>query len=226
MSSPQVGRVLYWADLEPRGPTVQMAIDELLLEYKPASPVLRHYLWDGRCASFGVFQSHHTARAEAPGYTLVRRWTAGGVVRHDRDWTFSLVLPSGSAQAGERPGAVYCWIHRAVASVLGRRGIDCRLAGAGDQIAGPSCFQSPASGDVLGKDGTKLCGGAQRRTKSGVLHQGSLQGVFVEPDFLNELASAMYEYCEAWEPGPEILAAANGLAASKYGSASWLNRVP
>lgn len=147
-----------------------MAIDESLLRHAQA-PVLRIYGWEEPCVSVGYFQK---ASVVAAGTSFVRRYTGGGLVEHGGDLTYTLVLPADHplTKAGTLPS--YRAIHEGVASALRAAGVDCRLATAQPKQDHASCFLKPVPADVLGPKGNKLAGAAQRRTRQGCLHQGSI----------------------------------------------------
>ncbi len=147
-----------------------MAIDESLLRHAQA-PVLRIYGWEEPCVSIGYFQK---ASVVPTGISFVRRYTGGGLVEHDRDLTYTLVLPADHplTKAGTLPS--YRTIHEGVASALRAAGVDCQLATAQPKKDHASCFLKPVPADVLGPKGNKLAGAAQRRTRQGCLHQGSI----------------------------------------------------
>ena len=73
-----------------------MAFDEALLEGMPrlGKPVLRFYGWVEPAASFGYFQKFAEVERLTHLRPLVRRPTGGAIVTHDRDWTYSLVVPT------------------------------------------------------------------------------------------------------------------------------------
>ena len=87
--------------------------------------------------------------------------------------------------AGTLPS--YQTIHDGVASALRAAGIECRLATAQPAKDHPSCFLKPVPADVLNPAGIKLAGAAQRRTKQGCLHQGSILLPVALPPRLAEL---------------------------------------
>ncbi len=164
-----------------------MALDEALLEHATV-PSIRFYQWHSPALSFGYFGKFADVAAYAPAHDLVRRWTGGGIVFHGDDLTYSIVIPVSDAAFGESSISIYEKIHRALAHALngsGERavvagGVDpgcARLAkGAAVSAGGYSCFANPVRADVL-IDGRKVAGAAQRRTRSGLLQQGSIQGV-------------------------------------------------
>lgn len=147
-----------------------MAVDEALLRHV-VSPVLRIYGWQQTCVSLGYFQKSSVAPAGTP---FVRRYTGGGLVEHGNDLTYTLVLPADHplTLAGTLPS--YRAIHEAVASALQAAGTVCHLATAQPKKDHASCFLKPVPADVLDSKGIKLAGAAQRRTKQGCLHQGSI----------------------------------------------------
>lgn len=216
--------IVVWDDPAPAPGPRQMAVDEALSEAAGERVILRHYRWQGRWASFGRSQSATAARTEAPGFSIVRRPTGGGIVRHDADWTFSVFVPSAHPAARLRPREFYRQLHEAVASLLPGEG--ARLAAADDCLAHKACFSGPALFDVMDAAGQKLCGGAQRRTRSGILHQGSLQQAEVPGDFVWQFAEAIARAVEPFEPPPTLQTRSAELEAAHYGNPAWTERVP
>ncbi len=214
-----------FADTVPRGGAAQMALDEALLE-GAAHPVLRVYQWDGPAVSFGYSQSLSAVAAVHPDRPLVRRWTGGGIVEHGEDWTFSLIVPSGVLFAAVRPAETYRLIHEVVAACLSQCGIPARLAGAEESRRGAACFTAPAPQDVMAADGRKLCGGAQRRTRRGFLHQGSLLGATVPEDFAVRLGAVMAQNVSPFIPGENLLIRAEELAVQRYACRDWMAKTP
>jgi lipoate-protein ligase A len=153
-----------------------MALDEALLAAMPRlrRPVLRFYSWSEAAASFGYFQKYSEVERATALRPLVRRPTGGGIVSHDSDWTYSLAFPAGhdwhSLQAIESYRRVHKWIREAFAKLdlAGELASSARKAGAGECFAGHERF------DVLWC-GKKIAGAAQRRTRDGLLIQGSIQ---------------------------------------------------
>jgi hypothetical protein len=75
-------------------------------------------------------------------------------------------------------------------------------------------------------DQKKLCGGAQRRTRNGLLHQGSIQNARLSADFAFRLLSLMAAATLPFFPGRVALARAQELLAEKYATSAWLEKVP
>ncbi|NBS78878.1 lipoate--protein ligase family protein [bacterium] len=183
-------------------PARNMAIDEALLRHAKA-PVLRLYSWDQPCVSIGYFQKAAVAPSDRP---MVRRYTGGGLVEHGRDLTYTLVLPSDHplTTAGTLPS--YRSIHQAVAQALQDCGIKCLLA--------------------TNSDGLKLAGAAQRRTKQGCLHQGSILLPYPIPPQLGQLLTQSLSSCLAQEAVPSALTReehleADSLETRRYATRDW-----
>ena len=94
-----------------------------------------------------------------------------------------------------------------------------------------ACFERPVLHDLVA-GGRKIAGGAQRRNRTGLLHQGSIRLDFPDADTLaawktrlgGELPRALGELCEERGPTSEELARAHVLAAAKYATAAWTDR--
>ena len=165
----------FWADGR-HDPAFNMAADEALLESsrERGRPLLRFYGWDCPAVSIGYVQRLDAAPA---GFAVVRRPTGGGVVYHDHDFTYTVVVPAGHWLANLDRTQSYDRINQAVQAGLADLACPADLA---DQDIPHSvdrltmiCFQNPTKYDVL-LNGVKIAGSAQRRTAHGILHQGSI----------------------------------------------------
>lgn len=218
-------KILLFADPVPRGGPEQMALDEVLLETVTA-PVLRPYRWAEPAVSFGYRQSFAAVRRAHPGRPLVRRWTGGGMVEHGADWTFALVVPSGNPFSGVRPVESYRQIHEVLVGEVTRFARGVRLTRPEECLPGEACFSAPALHDLTGPDGRKICGGAQRRTRHGFLHQGSVQGLSLPEGFAVRLAAALAAQVEEFVPSPALAAEVRKVASEKYASPAWREKIP
>lgn len=207
-----------------RGGPEQMALDESLIE-SAERPLLRLYRWSGQAVSFGYSQSLATVRERFRSIPCVRRWTGGGIVEHGSDWTFSLIVPFDEPLAKTRPEDSYRLIHAYVATALNELGCPARLAESDEGARGTACFSSPVLHDVIGPDRQKLCGGAQRRTRKGLLHQGSIQNVRLLEDFAFQLLALMAARTRRFFPDRAALDRARQLLVQKYGTSAWLGKV-
>jgi len=201
-----------------------MALDEALLE-SVTLPTLRVYRWDGPAVSLGCSQSLAAVRGLYPHLPLVRRWTGGGIVEHLGDWTFSLIVPTRETLAALRPTETYRRIHEALRLALGQLGLVTRLVQADDTRPGAACFSAPALHDIHNAQGEKLCGGAQRRTRRGFLHQGSIQQVAVPEGFGRRVAETLAS--KITTPAVEALPTerAEFLSREKYAARAWTEKI-
>ena len=155
-----------------------MAADELLLTRAPefgGRVLVRLYRWDRPAVSLGSSQLYPGELAEK--YAIVRRPTGGGVVYHDIDLTYTVVVPHGHPIAALDRMESYRIFHRALLAELSRTGVAAELAAEGTphvERATMRCFVSPSRFDVVAPSGSKYAGAAQRRTRAGILHQGSI----------------------------------------------------
>lgn len=151
-----------------------MAVDEALLRLLPdhPQPILRFYQWSEPAVSIGYFQP----TTEAPeGRSLVRRYTGGGLVDHEADFTYSVIVPRGHDVYEAGTVGSYEQIHTAVAEALRKQGLVADLAPCCQDVESVACFQKAVKYDVVGSsEEEKLAGAAQRRTREGCLHQGSI----------------------------------------------------
>jgi len=86
------------------------------------------------------------------------------------------------------------------------------------------CFVEPAKFDVV-LGGQKIAGAGQRRTRTGLLHQGTLQPTRVPHHFGAIFAQHLSDaVAEITQPDAEslLLPEAQNVAAHKYGAPSWL----
>jgi lipoate-protein ligase A len=153
-----------------------MALDEALLESAPEldRPVLRFYGWLEAAASFGYAQRYAEIERWILLRPLLRRPTGGGLVPHDADWTYSVVIPPSHSwhrlKAAESYRRVHEWVRDAFASMS----IATMLALSSRKEIPGQCFVGAEESDVVWH-GRKIAGAAQRRTRTGLLIQGSIQ---------------------------------------------------
>lgn len=211
-----------WVDEERHAGPMHMAIDEILLSVD--APTLRTYRWPEPWVSIGTTVSAGEATKFASGRPWVRRWTGGGMVEHGRDLTIALAIPAMAYNAKIPPRSLYEAVHSAALAALADARPDLRMAVAADFAEGVRCFESPVCGDVMHQD-TKILGGALRRTRSGVLYQGSLQVSAVPDDFARRMAAGIASDIIAWQPEDDFYNAAR-LVAEQYRSDDWANKRP
>ena len=222
-----------WIDTE-HSPMLNMGIDEALLtEIKDASvPLLRIYGWDRPSVSIGYIQDY--SAAPQSNYTIVRRPTGGGVVFHDVDMTYTVVIPSGHWIEKENRLESYHIFHRVLIYALAELNINSELVNSEMKPvnrATMQCFSSPTRYDIIAngiKKEAKVAGAAQRRTKNGILHQGSIviENISFRKQKLTEaLLSAFKSKLNIefinYKPSESLMFSAQKLAETKYSKDSW-----
>ncbi|MEM1156823.1 MAG: hypothetical protein AAGH72_01085 [Verrucomicrobiota bacterium] len=146
-----------------------MATDEALMQLI-TQPVLRFYRWSEPAVTIGYFQQW----TEVPeGRPFARRYTGGGLVDHQADFTYSIIVPKEHPLDVRGTSSSYEDIHRAVASGLQREGFDVKVIPTSDPKPNAACFQRAVRFDVV-SGARKVAGAAQRRSRTGTLHQGSI----------------------------------------------------
>ena len=211
--------LLLWDDKTPRTPAEQMACDEALLQGVGAA-VLRIYRWSAPAVTFGYAQHLSEARRVAGDLPVMRRWTGGGVVFHGHDLTLGLAIPPSEATAAGTPAEIYRAIHESLLAAIIKTTPAARLVTPEESRSGAVCFASPVQGDIIA-GASKICGGALRRSRSGVLYQGSLHSGAASA---RELAAALAEGVEDLENTAALESATRQLAEDKYTTPAWLER--
>jgi lipoate-protein ligase A len=223
-------------DAAPHTAAMNMAIDEALLEFVTI-PLIRFYRWQSPALSFGYFGRFTDVASYQCERDLVRRWTGGGIVFHGEDLTYSLVIPSRDTAFSESSTSIYETVHQALCDALSETGQPAVVAAGDDRVprsamvatrtgisdAGYSCFANPVRADVM-IDGRKIAGAAQRRTRGGLLQQGSIQGIEFGISLTEQFAQALStNRCER-KVVENILNRARELAEQRYGAESWLRK--
>jgi lipoate-protein ligase A len=201
------------------GAAFNMALDETLLRsaMKRGRPLLRVYSWEKPAMTFGYFQKFPAQLAG--DYEVVRRPTGGGVVHHVVDTTYTVVVPPGHSLHGMKTVDAYCALHKAVAAAFETQPQlhDAELHSPQGQY---ECFQKPVRGDVVA-DGRKLAGGAQRRTKFGMLHQGSIDAKIPVEQLKRGFQEALGIVFEEYSLTDSERAAVEKLVIGKYATDAW-----
>lgn len=207
---PLFAHLAVWEDREPREAPLQMAIDRALLETSTV-PVLRAYTWARACVTIGYFGPEEEAALAHPGLPIIRRWTGGGTVLHGEDAPYSLIVPRTAPFASVRPAESYRAIHGILATVLEPELPGVHTAAETAPKRSSACFENPVADDLL-LGGCKVAGAGQRRTRAGLLHQGSVQiGCrFFEPAhrFARALSPSTENFAETPAQSDEILSLA------------------
>jgi lipoate-protein ligase A len=153
-----------------------MALDEALLQSvsKLGRPVLRFYGWLEPAATFGYSQRYAEIEKLTRLRPLVRRPTGGGLVPHDADWTYSLVFPPHHFWYRYKAVESYRHAHVWIRDAFAKMNVPATLSPSSQKEIPGQCFLGAEKDDVLWH-GRKIAGAAQRRTRDGLLIQGSVQ---------------------------------------------------
>jgi len=142
-----------------------MAIDWAVLTANSEGkvpPTVRFYGWKPRAISIGYFQSLAEEIdldiCSKLGVDYVRRITGGGAVFHDKELTYSIVIPESHPQIPKNIMESYGRICGAVMKGLNNIGIDSQYVPINDIISG----------------GKKISGNAQTRKQKTVLQHGTV----------------------------------------------------
>lgn len=209
-------------DPEPHSAPLNMAIDEALLQ-RVKEPTLRIYQWREPAVSFGYFGPVAEAERVAAGREVVRRWTGGGIVEHGEDVTYTLIVPREHAFFQHGAPESYRLIHEAIGELLASEGVRAEVLPVVDSRGGGECFSSPVQYDLVA-GGKKIAGAAQRRTRWGLLHQGSIRANAPLVAFAGKFGAVLGAKVSR-RPLPDgVQSAAEALAATKYGTKEWLHR--
>lgn len=146
-------------------------------------PILHLYKWSSDSVTYGHFAKKEDLLdlngLEKYKIDAARRVTGGGVTLHFSDYAFSFFMPKSNPLFSENTLDNYAFVNQVVANALGNYlpKEDLLFQKQEDaKVHSPRsffCMARPTQYDVLYKD-KKIAGAAQRKTKSGYLHHGSI----------------------------------------------------
>lgn len=175
-----------------RSAVENMQIDaDLLDNLDPAGlPILHFYDWKGDSATYGHFVNPadflDLPKAKKRGLSLAKRPTGGGIIFHIWDLAFSLLIPAEHPYFSTSTLENYQFVNQRVLDAvqgfkkMERMQLIPEDAPALDASCMRFCMAQPTKYDLL-YEGRKIAGAAQRRTKQGFLHQGTI--ALKMPDF-------------------------------------------
>jgi len=212
----------FYDDREPRSAALNMAVDEALLA-NAAAPILRFYRWRRPSLSFGYFGLYAEVAGQSNERDIVRRWTGGGIVPHGDDLTYSVIIPATHPFFARSSPEIYAALHDAIRRALNANGVDAFLADSAAPKVSDSCFANAVRADLMSGE-KKIAGAAHRRSRAGLLHQGSIQQRNLPERFRSDFAGVLSKRYDTRALSPELMERANGIAGAKYDTIGWLMR--
>ncbi len=181
-----------------KDPYYNMAMDEALLNFVSRGeidPVIRFYTWNPATLSIGYFQrlkkEIDIEKVKEKGYGLVRRQTGGRGVLHDKELTYSVIVPESHPKMPTTVTEAYRVISQGLLEGFKNLGFETYFAvprskEEREKLKQPRssvCFDAPSWYELV-VGGRKIAGSAQTRQKGVILQHGSiLQDIDVDELF-------------------------------------------
>lgn len=171
-----------------KNPYYNMAMDEALLNFVSRGeidPVIRFYTWNPATLSIGYFQRLQKEididKVKEKGYGLVRRQTGGRGVLHDKELTYSVIVPESHPNMPSTVTEAYKIISQGLLEGFKNLGFETYFAiprskKERDKLKQPRssvCFDAPSWYELV-VEGRKIAGSAQTRQKGVILQHGSI----------------------------------------------------
>lgn len=165
-----------------------MAMDEALLNFVSRGeidPVIRFYTWNPATLSIGYFQRLQKEidieKVNEKGFGLVRRQTGGRGVLHDKELTYSVIVPESHPNMPSTITEAYRVISQGLLEGFKNLGFETYFAvprskEEREKLKQPRssvCFDAPSWYELV-VEGRKIAGSAQTRQKGVILQHGSI----------------------------------------------------
>lgn len=155
------------------------------------NPILHLYGWKEPSVTFGHFikpeKVINLEEASKAGLDMSRRPTGGGVVFHLWDLAFSVLIPAKCSLFSENTLENYALVNRVVQDVVEKPTTLTPMdSDALSADCSHFCMARPTKYDVM-LEGRKIAGAAQRKTKDGFLHQGTIALIPPDQELLSKL---------------------------------------
>lgn len=165
-----------------------MALDELLMDKvgnREIKAALRFYEWQTPTLSLGYFQKVHKeidlAKVADYGYQMVRRQTGGRGVLHDKELTYSVILPESYEDMPESVTQSYRILSTGLLHGFRNLGLNADFSIPKSRkeekeltnIRSSVCFDTPSWYELV-VEGRKVAGSAQTRKSGVILQHGSI----------------------------------------------------
>lgn len=223
----------WFVDTGANDPAFNMAFDEALLEsaVSRSHPLMRFYAWEPPAASFGYFQRYRDVEKLTEIRPLIRRCTGGGLVPHENDWTYSVILPPSCDWFQLNARESYRRIHHWLRQSFQLLSVPTVLAQKTDHSGPGQCFVGSEISDLI-LEHRKLAGAAQRRNRHGLLIQGSIQpppAGLVRSDWLKAMSMVVEQSGSrvrriGIEQLSSVISRAQQLCAQKYLQRAYVER--
>lgn len=188
----------HFINTKSNNPYYNMAVDEALMNFVSRGeidPVIRFYTWDPATLSIGYFQKLSKEidieKVKEKGFGLVRRATGGRGVLHDKELTYSVIVPESHPNMPKTVTEAYRVISEGLLEGFKSLGFDAyfsipKTKEERDKLKTPRssvCFDAPSWYELVVED-RKIAGSAQTRQKGIILQHGSiLQDIDVDELF-------------------------------------------
>ena len=176
--------------LVPKSASANMEEDyQRLLALKEGDPPQVHiYAWRAPSLTYGYFmrpeQWLDLAALKQAGYETARRPTGGGILFHTHDLSFSVLIPKGHTSLSDNTLENYRLINDKVKEAISPFIPEKSELLVSETPNSSFCMAQPTIYDVM-VNGKKVGGAAQRRTRTGLLHQGTICLQTPDPEHLS-----------------------------------------
>lgn len=190
-------------------PQAIMEKDRIFLEKMglEKSPILHFYEWNTSSITYGYFldpkKFFSFEGLEKEGISIARRPTGGGIIFHLWDFAFSALIPASHVAFSQNTLENYAYINSAVllaAQEFLKEKTGFELTPQDGALLGKGCeyfcMAKPTKYDVM-LHGKKIAGAAQRKTREGLLHQGSLSLLMPSQKILDTVLLPGFSVSEA-----------------------------
>jgi lipoyl(octanoyl) transferase len=158
-----------------------MAVDEALLNFvsqEESPPVLRFYAWNPPSISIGYFQRMHESVdlhfCKDQKIDVVRRLTGGRTVFHNKELTYSVIIPESHEFAKGSVTETYKNISKGLLEGLNHVGVLASFSpGSQEKSISSACFEATSKYEIV-LGGKKIVGSAQTRKQGVLLQHGSI----------------------------------------------------
>ncbi len=189
-----------------RSAAANMELDAALLsDLKEEEDAILHlYEWEKDSATYGHFIDPknflNMEGVKSSSLDLAKRPTGGGIIFHNCDLAFSVLVPSTHPNFSANPLENYAFVNnRVIGAIEQMVDFSAELLPEEpsplDEHCKSFCMAKPTKYDVM-IQGKKIGGAAQRKTRDGYLHQGSVSIGFLSESYLREMLAPQTQVFE------------------------------